>query len=190
MRRLFATIVIVFNILLLSAQAHFTFKGIPIDGHIYTFVENMKKVGYTFCEKLDGGCVMKGTFTGKDATIYVLFTPKTKTVWKVGVSFDKKENNWVNLKNKYLEYKQNYISKYGEPEYDFHLFNPPYSEGDGKEIQAVEEDKCLYACFFILEGGTIKVDISKFKSIDLGYEDAINAKKLQVEETSIILDDI
>lgn len=190
MKRLITFLLIVFNTLLLSAQSHITFKGIPVDGHVSAFVEKMEKIGYTLYDKYESGYVMRGSFTGKDATIYVMITPKTKTVWKVCATIDKKENNWETLKNKYLEYKQNYINKYGEPEHEFHFFMSPYSEGDGKEIQAIEEDKCCYACYFRLEGGTIRVNISNFKTIDLGYEDAINVKILEAEHSSMIYDDI
>lgn len=71
---------------------------------------------------------MSGVFTGKEATIYVLFSPKTETVWKVGVTFSQDGNDWSTIKNNYLEYKQYYINKYGEPHDDFNFFSSPYKK--------------------------------------------------------------
>ena len=133
---------------------------------------------------------MSGVFTGKEATIYVLFSPKTETVWKVGVTFSQDGNDWSTIKNNYLEYKQYYINKYGETHDDFNFFSSPYKENDGNEIQAIEEDKCHYSCYFELEEGSIAINISSYKNITISYEDAINLKKMELEKSSIIYDDI
>ncbi|WP_278519531.1 hypothetical protein, partial [Leyella stercorea] len=82
------------------------------------------------------------------------------------------------------------INKYGEPHDDFNFFSSPYKENDGNEIQAIEEDKCHYSCYFKLEEGTIGISISPYKNIFIGYEDAINLKKMELEKSSIIYDDI
>ena len=115
MKRIIASLFIIFNTLLLSAQSHMLFKGIPIDGPISSFVGKLEQKGYTMVKKYDDGYIMKGIFTGKDAYIYILNTPKTKTVWKVVASIVQDNPTWDSLKKTYLEYKQNFINKYGEP---------------------------------------------------------------------------
>lgn len=190
MKKLFLLLILTLNSLLLSAQSHITFKGIPVDGHVSMFVEKLEKKGYKLRDKLDSGYVMSGVFTGKEATILVLFSPKTETVWKVGVTFSQDGNDWSTIKNNYLEYKQYYINKYGEPHDDFNFFSSPYKENDGNEIQAIEEDKCHYSCYFELEEGSIAINISSYKNITISYEDAINLKKMELEKSSIIYDDI
>lgn len=44
--------------------------------------------------------------------------------------------------------------------------------------------------YFKLEEGTIGISISPYKNIFIGYEDAINLKKMELEKSSIIYDDI
>lgn len=190
MKKLFLLLILTLNSLLLSAQSHITFKGIPVDGPVSTFIEKLEKKGYKLWKEFDSGYAMSGSFTGEEATIYVLFSPKTKTVWKVGVTINQDINDWSIIKNNYLEYKQYYINKYGEPHDDFNFFISPYKENDGNEIQAIGEDKCRYSCFFMLEEGYIEIKISKFKDITISYEDAINLKKMELEKSSIIYEDI
>lgn len=42
----------------------------------------------------------------------------------------------------------------------------------------------------MLEEGYIEIKISKFKDITISYEDAINLKKMELEKSSIIYEDI
>lgn len=190
MKKLFLLLILTLNSLLLSAQSHFTFKGIPMDGHISTFVEKMKSKGYIVVKKAEDAYIMKGSFAGKDAKIFIISTPQTKTVCRVAVLIEPVEYTWESFKNLYLDFRHYYIEKYGSPSSDYNFFAFPYNEGEGKEMQAVEEDKCRYCCFFILEEGAISISISDLKAIEIVYEDNINIEKKKSESLSIIYDDI
>ena len=49
MKKLFLLLILTLNSLLLSAQSHITFKGIPVDGHVSMFVEKLPQFGITEC---------------------------------------------------------------------------------------------------------------------------------------------
>lgn len=165
------------------------FKGIPIDGHIEDFVKALENQGYKKVYDGTSGVVMKGDFTGKNAEIFILYTSKTKTVWKVAAQFDK-NSSWYKLKSDYFDYVELYTQKYGKPSEHFEFFVDPYYEGDGYELQALEKEKCFYNTFFKTELGILSVKIASSGTITLSYEDYINSNKEDSEKTSSALDDI
>jgi hypothetical protein len=57
-------------------------------------------------------------------------------------------------------------------------FDSPYFYGDGYELQAVGLEKCHYSALWEVENTTILLTISKFKQINIQYEnDALTAQK-------------
>lgn len=168
------------------AQGHLEFKGIPIDGKVNEFVNKLKENGYVQTYQDGYNFILKGEFTGKKASIIVLGTKKTGTVWKVAVNFEK-STSWNSLKSDYEEYKKLFVQKYGAPTNDYHFFSKPYYEGDGYELQALRKEKCYYVSFFKTENGMLSVKLSKTENLSLEYEDSTNAVLQKEEnETSII----
>ena len=135
----------------------------------------MKSLWYTISSNDDDSAIMKGKFTNRDADIFVLATPQTKTVYKVFVDFAK-ESSWSTLKSHYFDYKALYIKKYGETESSYEFFSKPYYEGDGYELQALTKEKCTYATFFKTPTGFVVVELTKYECLRLGYEDKINVE--------------
>lgn len=171
------------------AQNHLEFRGVPIDGHINTFVSKMNKIGYSEVYRNESGAIMKGKFTNQDAELIIVATAKSKTVWKVAAHLDE-DASWSKLKSDYFEYVNLYISKYGQPSNHFEFFSSPYYEGDGFELQALKNDKCHYATYFTTDNGTLSVSISSSGNLSLSYEDNINANLMTKEKQSSALDDI
>ena len=92
MKKLFMLLAVMFLSLSLFAQEHLDFRGVPIDGHLNDFIPKMEKLGYTL-KKRDGDiAIMTGKFTNKNAELWILSTPNSKTVWKVFIDFDKAAN--------------------------------------------------------------------------------------------------
>ncbi|RHJ67655.1 hypothetical protein DW110_03190 [Phocaeicola plebeius] len=169
---------------------HLEFKGIPLDGKLSDFVSKLSKEGFTFKEYArDYVAVLEGNFAGNYATIYILATPKSKTVWKATVNYNEKES-WSSLKSDYSDMKELFTKKYGEPEKHYEFFSKPYYEGDGYELQALRKEKCHYISFYKLPLGAAIVEISQFGHIQIGYEDNINYELKKKEEESEALDDI
>lgn len=171
------------------SQEHLTFKGIPITGSVESFTKQMESKGFTYLTEVEGGRVFEGKFAGQYAATFVLFSPKTRVVWKVVVSY-KAENSWYDLKQKYLNFKRQYTEKYGAPESTHEFFSDPYYEGDGYELTALSQDKCLYSTYYSVDTGMINISMSKEGGIDLVYEDKINCNKILKEQESEIENDI
>lgn len=83
------------------------------------------------------------------------------------------ERSWETLKSKYLNARELYIRKYGNPTTDSRTFCAPYYEGDGDELEATENQKCLYSSKFTVPGGEVSIFIIN-RSVMFNFEDAIN----------------
>lgn len=177
-------------LLVFPQNQHLEFKGIPIDGNLSDFVSKMKEDGFTSQEYgKDNVAIMEGEFAGKHATVFILATSITKTVWKIAVNYKEKES-WHSLKSEYDEMKKMYIKKYGTPEEDFHFFMKPYYEGDGYELQALRKEKCHYVSFYKALYGTVTLEITKFGYVQCAYEDGQNYRIKKEEEEAEVLNDI
>lgn len=180
---------LIFISIQIFSQEHLKFSGIFIDGNVEVFVRKLENKGYKFVDYINTVAVLEGKFTGKDANIFVLSSPKTKTVWKVAVEFDE-SNSWNYLKFQYEDYKEAYTQKYGEPSSVHESFYEPYYEGDGLEIQALKLERCHYASYYYLDNGIIYVGLTEFCTLNLEYEDKINLKVMEKESRSSITEDI
>lgn len=85
---------------------------------------------------------------------------------------------------------KHYTTKYGEPEDKFMKTVKPYEIGDGKEMEALKDEKILFVYFYNLDEGMISVEISKDQCISIKYEDKINTELETSERESVIADDI
>ena len=174
-----------------AQQEHLTFKGIPIDGQAGPFVEKLKQQGFTVKQTLkDGDVVMDGIFANNDCEIFILVTPKTKTIWKIGIFNKRKYTNWSSIKMDYDELKNLYTQKYGNPSHDYHFFSSPYELGDGYEISALKLDKCTYYTAYDVKSGYISIKMSSTCQIIMSYEDALNSALKTIESEKEALEDI
>jgi len=169
---------------------HLEFMGIPIDGNVDDFVEELKAKGFTYDPSMSGeeGIVaMKGLFTGKKVSLYVVYTPKTKTVWKIGVYFDMC-SSWSLLKQSYLKYKQLFTEKYGSARLEEEKFRFPYEDGDGSELSAIKNGDGKYKTIFVTKNGYISIEICSILystgQILITYEDKQNSDLLSAEQMS------
>jgi outer membrane protein assembly factor BamA len=162
-----------------------TFKGIPINGSLSSFVSNLKSKGFTLDLIEDGLATLKGDFAGKsNCTIVVVATEQSNTVWKVVVFFPEK-TSWYSLKSEYESFKESYTEKYGNPE-SYEFFSNPYYEGDGYELQALTSEKCRFVSYYQTDKGYITVEVHRSQCLLVSYEDAINVTiKIQEEEMRI-----
>ncbi|MCQ2088254.1 MAG: hypothetical protein MJZ37_09365 [Bacilli bacterium] len=90
MRNLILAILCCFS-LSCFAQKHMKFAGIPIDGNVYSFCEQLKKHGYKHNpEEAESTLSFVGKFYGEDAYVDVTYDPSNKVVYQVNVSIIKK----------------------------------------------------------------------------------------------------
>lgn len=102
----------------------------------------------------------------------------------------KRKNEWSDLLDEFVEITKHYTTKYGEPEDKFLNTVKPYEIGDGKEMEALKDEKILFVYFYNLDEGMISVEISKDQCISIKYEDKINTELETSERESVIADDI
>ena len=178
------------------SQEHLTFKGIPIDGKLSVFVAKLIQQGFVFDSNTPNGdaAILKGTFAGEDdCTIYVSSTPTEHIVCGVAV-FLPPQTSWTMLNSQYIKFRVSLISKYGTPFRERRDFISPYYEGDGYEMQAINQNKCDYILGINTQGGTIGLSISS-DSYNSGkvliiYQDEVNSKLKDSEMEQNMIDDL
>ncbi len=173
-----------------SAQEHLTFKGVPINGHITTFVNKLKGLGFEEITVSDNIAVVKGEFGEQDCQIGVYASKKSKTVHMVAVILNE-TSSWYSLKSTYTEYKKLLMLKYGNGK-SFEYFSDPYYEGDGYELSAVRNEKCTYMTVFDTPNGDISIKIIDAGNpcTVLGYVDEINHDIAEKEKNAMISGDL
>lgn len=192
MKRLITTLIVVllFGLTGYSQKSsHLTFRDIPIDGNINSFVKKLEAKGYTQEKTLDNGVRMSGPFLNQNCEVWVYCTPISRITTKV-IIYMPKDESWSSLKSTYLTLKEQYTKKYGTPSDIFESFSSPYYEGDGYETQALELEQCDFVTYWKVPDGDIAVSISKYLQIRLVYEDAQNIQLMEKESIEAAYDEI
>ena len=161
MKKLFIFLVSLFVVVTTFAEGHLLFKGVEIDGNIAQFSKKIEDKGYKRIYTTDEGdaCMLSGSFAGFDGCqIAILSTTNDHIVWKV-VVYLPEQTSWYALKARYDEFKSSLTDKYGIPALDNHYFSSPYYEGDGYELQALNNDKCNYTTGYELGNGVVYMDL-------------------------------
>lgn len=169
---------------------HLTFKGVPIDGSLNSFVQKMKQKGFTYDDTYNNSVLMKGTFSGyAGCKIWVFTTKQTDLVYSVGVNFPEAES-WDMLSSNYFRLKDMLTTKYGEPSESTETFDA-YSQPNDDQMRMLytKTDKCKYETFYATTKGFIKLIISHVSAryydscyVSLIYTDGINYFKNQSED--------
>lgn len=196
MKKTILFLVLVLTTYTCFAEGHITFKGIEIDGSLLEFTQKLEEKGFTKVYTADdqSGCVLKGSFAGfDDCDVAVISTKNENIVWKV-VVYLPDQTSWYALKSRYNDYKSSLIDKYGSPSNDFHFFSKPYYEGDGYELQALQNNKCHYAVYFQTTEGVICAEIGSAGygkgNIQIKYEDAINSNLNSSNKKNAMIEDL
>jgi len=166
--------------LMAGAQEHLKFKNIPIDGPKKVFLENLVKSDFHLVEDTEAGASLRGRFTGKSASAFVMTTSEGITC-RVAVSFDAPEE-WMSLRLDFYSLIRSLSFKYGTPEESVQEFQLPFSDGDGRELEALRRGKGRWYARFTPPEGTIHLTISnnpmtQQPCIMLLYEDGINCRR-------------
>jgi hypothetical protein len=178
MKKLLLVALLFMSALVVNAQE---FMGIQVAGTASSAIAQFKAKGFTLIEQSEQVAFMKGIgLGGKQLELNIVYSPKTKTVWKYSVYLPEK-SSWYSLKSEYKDYLNSLISKYGQPKDSYDFFSNPYEEGDGYEMSAVALDKCVYSAYF----NNVSINISKFKQVNIAYENAVNLAISKRERESI-----
>jgi hypothetical protein len=157
-----------------TSKREVAFLGLPIGGSADAFAAKLENKGFHKVEIKENITELKGMFLDNMCEIWIICTPITKVVWKVAVTFPE-QTSWYSLKASFQERCGNLTAKYGQPHDTYEFFSEPYQEGDGYEMQALENEKCIYAYDWNIKNGTISCEIAKGGYIRIAYENDANA---------------
>lgn len=154
------------------------FDGVKVDSTLNYCVSQFVKKGFTITDETrKASRALKGMLGTDEVEVILVATPLTNKVWKASVYFAK-QDSWSSIKDKFNSLRDLLLKKYGEADEDFHFFSDPYKEGDGDEMTAISEEKCNYFSYWKknLMNKVISIEISKYKQVNVAYENSVNAE--------------
>lgn len=164
-------------------KEHLTFKGIPVDGTLNSFVAQLKQKGFTYIGTNDGVAMLSGDFASyKNCIVGAVSLEDKDLVYKVVVIFPS-HDIWSAIESDYQSLKQMLTKKYGKPTHCVETFQS-YSQpqDDFRKMHELKMDRCKFNAGFETERGSIDLQISHEKNpseggyVRLVYFDAINQK--------------
>lgn len=164
-------------------KEHLTFKGVPIDGTLSSFVAQLKQKGFTHIGTNDGVAMLNGDFASyKNCTIGAVSLKDKDLVVKVAVIFPSRDT-WSALESNYQSLKQMLTKKYGEPSDCVETFQSYLQpKDDNSKLHELGMDRCKFYTIFETKRGSIELQIShqSFSEyyVILSYFDAINQETL------------
>ena len=163
-----------------GAQEHLKFKNVPIDGPKKAFVAELQKNEFHLVEDNDFGAALRGKLAGRPVNAFVMTTSEG-TVSRVAATFEAPET-WTALKLDFYTLLRSLSYKYGQAVELVQEFQMPFSEGDGRELEALRRGRGRWYARFVSEEGTIHLMIAnnpmtQQPGITLLYEDAINCQR-------------
>lgn len=175
----FAFVLIALTSYAQSSSEHLAFKGIPIEGSMTEFCEELGKKGLLYLGKKNNTAFFEGDFTGRNANIGVSATDDGENVFAVIVMFDPSDE-WKMLVNTYDYYKDLYTRKYGKPVATKER-NPSYSNTNTSLMAEVNDGRVDWYSTWEVIGGSISLSIEKTSGVYEGmviirYRDAQNAE--------------
>lgn len=183
MKKLLISLMLLVGITATAQTEHLTFKGVPIDGTLTSFVSKMKQKGLSLLGTQDGTAVLKGDFAGYKSCTIAASQHESGIVNRVAVIFPEKDT-WTELYGDYITIKNLLTQKYGEPAdviEEFQGYSNPSDDND--RMYKAKTDRCKYICDFINEKGAIELKIIHDEllncHISLLYIDAANESKVQ-----------
>ena len=164
----------------LSAQEHLKFKNVPIDGPIKAFLQNIQQKDLKLIEENEAGATLVGRMAGKQVEVFVL-TTEEGVPYRVCAYFESPDD-WDVMKMDYFNIQRSLSFKYGKPATINQRFQFPYTEGDGKEIEALGHNRGSWFTTYIQPEGAIILTIttnpfSNSPSVAIIYEDAANGQR-------------
>jgi hypothetical protein len=178
----FFTAISLFFVLTSNAQV---FDGISVSGDLPTAISKFKAKGYTFKKYVDNGAILNGKVGLRSVEVFIFTTPKSKKIYKFTIYFEEQQS-WYSLKEDYERYYEIFKEKYGAPDNEYSFFTTPYEAGDGYEMTAVQMEKATFASYWLRRNNTtIAVSISKWKQVEVVYENDSNTDLKKKELSSI-----
>lgn len=153
-----------------AAAQGFRFANIPWGSNGITMKQMMADQGLTFVEvDTDGDYKFKGTLNGYEAVVWGFMS--ADGLAKINVTLFTPDEK---ARKVYADMKTALITKYGAPAEVLERFDSPYSDGDGREDQAMREDKghllALWRTPVGRDTSFLGLQVTEKLNVSLGYE--------------------
>ena len=163
-----------------GAQEHLKFKNVPLDGPKKAFITEIQKSDFHLIEDTDFGASLRGKLAGRGVNAFVMTTSEG-SVCRIAATFDSPDN-WTALKLDFYTILRSLSFKYGQPVELHQEFQLPFSDGDGREMEALQRGRGRWYARFESAEGVIHMMIAnnpmtQQPGITLLYEDAINCQR-------------
>ena len=151
MRRILFGIIFTFCVLTTfgqTASEHLTFKGIPIDGTLESFVGKLKKKGYEEFAREKGNVLLQGDFAGyRNCFIAVGNSEDLDLVSRVTVTLPFSDN-WNTTYEFFDKLKRMMIEKHGLPVFEKEEFKDKNPSDDYLKYIYTKQGYCNYIAEF------------------------------------------
>lgn len=178
MKKLFTLIICCFLFGNIFAQ-HLTFKGVPIDGTLQSFVQKMKEAGFQYEATENGSTILSGDFAGYKGCYVVVYTLQNKDLVSKIIAIFPEKDTWSDLVANYENLKDMLTEKYGAPSDQIERFNTTVYD-DWDRIHAICDGEADWFSVFSTELGNLYLTFSKAPkpetaSVLLIYSDKTNS---------------
>ena len=184
---------VLFVVLLLSPfslraqEKHLGFRGIPVDGALERFVEEMESVGYEKLYRYNGSVLMRGFFAGYDDCLVEVNSYSidgTDLVYRVSVKLGGGDE-WDLLEGIYMNLKGLLSKKYGYPYSQTEDFYDDALVTGSQKFASLVEGCCDYRSEWRVDEGSVVMVIDYVEDIGglvvLGYFDKVNGEIVERE---------
>ena len=153
------TCIMMLSALLGYAQEVLSFKGIPVEGSVKSFGEQLVEKGFSKISEEEGKPIFYGDFTGTSAVVMLTPDADGSTLNSVVVALNPSKE-WRVLASSYTYYKQIYTDKYGEP-FESIETTPAGSDSNTAQMLALSDGKANYKTTWVNPHGIIALSIIK-----------------------------
>ena len=163
----------------INEAMHMHFKGVPIDGKLGAFCNQLTRLGLSYIGSKDAIGVMQGRFAGIDDVRILVYT-SSGLVWKVTAVFPGMDT-WQAMKNQYIIFKRSLTQKYYCTPQSTEYFPAYCPEGTGREHNAFKDETAVFRSVYTVNNGTIMLYVRAVPAggkgrmcLCLDYEDGLN----------------
>lgn len=182
MKKLIFAIILLAGLAASAQTEHLTFKGVPIDGNLNSFVSKLKQKGFSLLHSESGTAVLNGDFAAYKNCMVGVYEHESGIVNRIAVMFPNKDT-WARLYGDYSNLKEMLTEKYGEPTSIEEFEQMSYDMNDNSKMHEVRMGRCRYISDWETNNGTIELRIDHQLSIGcmviLIYADAENDAKVR-----------
>ena len=162
------------------AQDHLTFLGIPIDGSLEKFSQQLTNKGIVYIQEINGVNLHIGSCLGYNNCIVGVVQSQNEDLVQSVLVCIIEPNDWASLKAVYIDIRKKLAKEYGEPKVVEEMFSTPVKT-DQEKYQAIVDGKCSYSASYSTRLGDIDISIENAEGIGpcitVQYSDNVNIGK-------------